>query len=705
MPNLTIPITSSGLTYETLLPDGTSYKSSSTQFSNTIGEKKRITWTLGTTYADISGTNLFVKIGLFQQGVINNLTPTLPINHQFTFPVGLAAGTYPMAQVLTPGANANLNNNCQVYLEIVSSSSFKIIVEFYQIYDETQYQTNSYHDNHNKLLKDFIQATNELTISANNNCYNSASSQFAITAKFEKPGVVHSPDPYPYTDNATIAVGTGSWYAGFYNRDPQDATPYFSNPVFEFTRGGNPVTNLSGFANTDVLFKIDAPVSVSKILFWIIRTDTNDNTKTMYDNYEADFEEIINTNANIGAIGNKFTTPVINVALVSGSTYKAGCSIERLNLVSNAKYRVIAIVYYKSGGTYQTNSFISNEYTVDDLPNYDGNGFDVQAALSDYNRQFNGNDLECAIEERIKSTVKLQYAFDKWKNDIYERLGLVVSNDIRRYLQNVIVSIYDSNIDMVLGTVQNIYDYQVATKQSLLGLTYTIPTNMTMEFSDNWSEFSYTWRNRFEANTPCIGTLVNGVPTLPVQGVQYWGGKTLTIKWSFIFIYDDYAVPFQDEVVVYQQIRVIDYNIEISIKHVDSENSEFDDQSNFCSDLQPCFAGIISNALTDRKLIVNILPENGTVNTVEEAEVWEGTQLEQLTTDKIINEEEDYATLYSQNAGKFCVDLSKLSLNSSYQISALAKKFVDTGYRVTEKNNPSVIENRITDTNHLRVTE
>lgn len=704
MPNLNIPLTVTGTDFITVLPDGTEYKTSSTQHCNTIGEKKRIKWKFSSSYADLSGVNVYLQLGLFQQGVVNSPTPKIPLNYQGTFPSGLAAGDYQMALVLPSGANANLNNNASVILRILTSSTFHIVVDFYQIYDEMQYQNVSFQDNHNKLLLDQKQNTSELTLGALNNCYNSNRSQFAITMKLEKPGVLHAPDTYLYTDNALAAMGANPWLAGFYNRNSNDSSPYFSNPVFEFTRSGA-VTNLSAYVDTNVLFKIDAPVSVSKVLFWIIRTDTTDNTKTMVDNYEANFEEIVNTNANIGASTNKFTTPVINVVLDSGSTYKVGCAINHNNLTSGGKYRIIAIVYYSSGGTYQSNSFISDELTCDDLPKYEGNGLDVLTRLSDYNRQFSGNDLQCVIEERIKSTVKLEYAFDKWKNDIFNRLGLVVSNDIRRYLQNVIFTIYDTNVDMVLGIVQNIYEYQVATKQSLLGLTYNVPSDMTMDFSDNWSEFTYEWRNRFESNTACIGTLVNGVPTNPVQGVQYWGGKTLTIKWTFQFIYDDYVVPFQDDIYCTQQIRVKDYERkDLEIKHI-NEFNEYDNQSNFCSDLKPCFVSLIPAALTDRKLIVNIFPENGAVNTVEEAEIWVGNQLEQLTTDKIINEEEDYVTESSKKVAKFCVDLSKLSLNSSYQLSTIAKKYVDTGYRVTEKNNPSVIEPRITESNDKRIID
>ena len=140
MPNLNIPLTVTGTDFITVLPDGTEYKTSSTQHCNTIGEKKRIKWKFSSSYADLSGVNVYLQLGLFQQGVVNSPTPKIPLNYQGTFPSGLAAGDYQMSLVLPSGANANLNNNASVILRILTSSTFHIVVDFYQIYDEMQYQ-------------------------------------------------------------------------------------------------------------------------------------------------------------------------------------------------------------------------------------------------------------------------------------------------------------------------------------------------------------------------------------------------------------------------------------------------------------------------------------------------------------------------------------------------------------------------------------
>lgn len=700
MPNLNIPLTTTGTDYITVLPDGTEYKTTaSTPHMNSIGEKKRIKWKLSSTYSNLEGVNVYVQLGLFQQGIVNSPNPKVPINYQVTFPVGLAAGDYPMALMLPSGANANLNFNAEVTLRIVTSSTFHIIVDFFQIYDEMQYQNVSFQDNHNKLLLDQKQNTSELTIGTVRNCYNSISSQFAITMKLEKPGVIHAPDTYPYTDNTLTAFGTGSWLAGFYNRSALDSDPYFNTPIWEFKRNGVAVTNLSAAINTDVLFKITTPSGVSKVLFWIIRTDIFDNTVTMFDNYEANLEEINSSNTNIGL--DKLTTPVINVTSIGAGVYKVGCSLAADKLTNNAKYRMIAIVYYKDGSDFYVNSFISDELICDSSPCFDGEGFDAIGSLDDYNKQYEGNDLECVIEERMRSKIFLSFPFDKWKNDLYNRLGITGSNDIRRYLTKIKIDFYDENAVIGLGVVRNLYDTKTVIKTGIN--TYTTQPGMTLNFGSTWAEFIYEWRNRFENGVDCIETSIdNSYTVTPVYAQQYWGGKTIKIRWTLTFFYDDYSAPFTDIVEFYQQIRVKDYT-GLTVRHwADSgTRSKFDDVVNYCQGEVPCFAAYINGALTDRKLITNIVPIGAGINAISEAEAWVGNQLEQLTTDKITDQDEDFATSGGSKIANFCIDTSKL-LIYSYQISAISKKEVDTGLRVTEKENPSVFEQRITEENNNR---
>lgn len=679
MPNLNIPLTNLGTDFITILPDGTEYKTtSSIPHMNSIGERKKIKWKFSTTYSNMEGVNLYVQIGLFQQGVVNSPYPKIPINYVVTFPVGLAAGSYPMTEVLPSGVNANLNYAANVKLVILTSSTFNIEVDFFQIYDETQYQNQSFQENHNKLLLDWKQSTSELTIGSNNTCYNSNNSQFAITAKFEKPGVIHAPDTYLYTDNALAATGI-PWTAGFYNHNNYADAPYFNTPIWEFTRSSAIVSNLSSSVNTDVLFKIISPSGVSKVLFWIIRTDTFDNTKTMYDNYEANLEEIVSTNANIGASGMLLTTPVNNITSLGYGLYSVGCSLNASNLVNNAKYRMIAVVYYKNGSDFFVNSFISDELVNDSSPCFDGEGFNLEATLSDYQTEFTGNDLECVIEERMKSTISLDFTSDKWKNDILTRLGLTTSNDIRRYLTEVSVSIFDENLVTGIGVIRNLYDLKVSSKYGLL--SYSTQPGLTLDFTTvDKPVFTYEWRNRFENTVDCLQTTIdNTTNVIPVYGKQYWGGKTLKIKWKLKFYYDDYILPFEDSIEIFQQIRVKDYDSHVSIEYNDGDGirgSWNKAITNVCQGEEFCMGIVLNdNTLTNMKAIINIHPSGSGLNAINEAEAWVGDELPQMLSPIFSSGDEDFSTIYTKLAAKFCIDTSKLSVNS-YQVSGIAKKVV-----------------------------
>jgi hypothetical protein len=265
-----------------------------------------------------------------------------------------------------------------------------------------------------------------------------------------------------------------------------------------------------------------------------------------------------------------------------------------------------------------------------------------------------------------------------------------------------VVTIYDTNFDPSFGIIQNVYDYKSSTKYGVN--SYSAQSGLSMSFGNTWAEFVYEWRNRFETNIPCIGTLVNGVPVTPPQSDQYWGGKTLAVRWSLFFTYDDYNSPFTDEVIFNQQIRVKDYS-NISIKHINtSPRGGYDEVVDFCQGEAPCFTSEINSALSDRKLIVNIVPDGASVNVLNEAEAWVGNQLTQSTTPSITNEDEDYVIGGAVTNADFCIDTSKLSVNS-YQVSALAKKYVDAGFRMTEKGNPTVSEPRITEESDKRITD
>lgn len=645
-----------------LLPNGTEYIKdyvSSVPFP-TIGEKKRAIMSFTTAY-NMANVNLWIKFALFNQGIFS-VSPSIaksPMDYAITFPPTITAGTYPIAFICPSGFNSNVQQNAEANLIIVDSTHFRIEFDFYQIYDELSYQNTSIQDNHSKLLKDCSVAPSELVISSNKNCYNSNLSKLCTTFRFEKG-----------TDFSDISMSS-VWNSSFYNKNPINNSPYFNTPVWTLERT-TPVTNLSTITNTNVKFNINGATAVTKILGWIIRTDNFDNTVFMFDNYEADFKDIISTNPDLN---DKIIAPIVDISLLSGSTYEVQYTIDASKLVGGAKYRLIAIVYDNVG--LKSNSFISDEYIVDHVPCFDGAGFNLIGSLSDYDREFTGSDLECVIEERIKSKIYFDYTANQWADDILDRLGITTSNDFRRYLTKVKFDIYDENNVVGLGVVRNYYISETSNKYGIN--SYTSVNGMNLDFT-NIDEpiFSFDWRNRFENNIDCLLTTIDNVPVTPVQAKQYWGGKTLKVRWQLFFYYDDYATPFEDIIEMFQQIRVLDYgNMKVLHDNVDGIRSNWNATANCCQGDEFCMGGVLDNSLDaiDRRLIVNICPNLASVNNLEEAEAWVGDELPQMTTMSITNEDIDYTTIYTKKAARFCIDTSKLSVNS-YKISAMAKKYV-----------------------------
>lgn len=645
-----------------LLPNGTEYIKdyvSSVPFP-TIGEKKRAIMSFTTAY-NMANVNLWIKFALFNQGIFS-VSPSIaksPMDYAITFPPTITAGTYPIAFICPSGLNSNVQQNAEANLIIVDSTHFRIEFDFYQIYDELSYQNTSIQDNHSKLLKDCSVAPSELVISSNKNCYNSNLSKLCTTFRFEKG-----------TDFSDISMSS-VWNSSFYNKNPINNSPYFNTPVWTLERT-TPVTNLSTITNTNVKFNINGATAVTKILGWIIRTDNFDNTVFMFDNYEADFKDIISTNPDLN---DKIIAPIVDISLLSGSTYEVQYTIDASKLVGGAKYRLIAIVYDNVG--LKSNSFISNEYIVDHVPCFDGAGFNLIGSLSDYDREFTGSDLECVIEERIKSKIYFDYTANQWADDILDRLGITTSNDFRRYLTKVKFDIYDENNVVGLGVVRNYYISETSNKYGIN--SYTSVNGMNLDFT-NIDEpiFSFDWRNRFENNIDCLLTTIDNVPVTPVQAKQYWGGKTLKVRWQLFFYYDDYATPFEDIIEMFQQIRVLDYgNMKVLHDNVDGIRSNWNGTANCCQGDEFCMGGVLDNSLDaiNRRLIVNICPNLASVNNLEEAEAWVGDELPQMTTMSITNEDIDYTTIYTKKAARFCIDTSKLSVNS-YKISAMAKKYV-----------------------------
>jgi hypothetical protein len=686
----------------TILPDGSIIKvfsesgGSWSDGEHRIGEKKQIQLEYSSD-VDLTGFNIYVNPALFiEEGFINTIVDKGTYYYAATYN-STTGIDYNMSLQTTAGTiNIAPMKNYKVTLVPDGGFVFNLIIEFIMTADEGEYLKPS--SNHSKLLQD---STNVIFKLASDN---SNISNFAYPNDVYSQ-VGYSPRIYLFAQNpSNTAIKTSveekftGFGAGFYNRNKYNTAAWFTNTFFKIKRDGVEVSNLADYRNSQIEVYANTENALNPVTHFsvtLIRVDKFDDTVDFWQNYEADSQWIKLANTSTSDISAPMTDPV---EVTPGSNqFKA--TFELKPLVSNAKYRLIGIAYSSVvGQPYKVNSFISTEIIVNAVPEYTGNGMNIRASLDDYNKQYDGHNLECCIEERMRTKLKLDFAFNKWKNDLFDRFGLVSSNDIRVFLRTVKIEIFEEYFDTTygLGTIRNVFDTKTITNAGLSG--FTTEENMTSVFGTTWAEFTYSWRNRFESNVPNVQTLINGAPYLPVMSNQYWGGKTLKVRWTLTFFYRSYSNPFTEEFVIDQQIRVKDYG-KMTVSAVNE--SAFIEQSSICSNSETCFAGILDdNSLTDRKLITNIYPLNGGITSINEAEVWDGAELEKLNTNKIVNQEENYATLFSEKASKFCVDGTKLVVNSQYNISAIAKKFVETGFRITEDS-----KQRITEPSNKRIIE
>ena len=707
----TINLTMNDKQLNTVLPDGTLIRTYSELgpdgwgADHRIGERKRISFEYGSDH-DLNGCMIYINPALFlPTNYVNTITGKGSMYYVVQFPsvgtVGIpyVASLQSTSTVSGPVDNAN---NFEVLIIPDGDGSgtflFTLQIDFYMTADVKGYLTAGVpYINEDRFLKDAfdnpttldIYNSNRNLFAVPNNVYYAENRSPRVYFYIEDPAV-----PFPGMNVAREEKFFG-FRAGWFYRDALNAQPWFTNTHFRVIRNSNIVNNLSASGVNDMEIRANSDSALNPVthfLVGIVQYYVNDQSVDFVQSGHIEWQWIKASNPGSGKIVGPMTDP----ADQSLNEWMSSFKVQGLDL--NGGYRFIGIAYSSVfGQTFRCNSFISPLYFVDAAPEPTGDGFTAIASLDDYNNEYRGNNLECVIEERMRSKIKLQFPFDQWKNYLFDRFGLVATNDIREYLEAIELIMYEEYVDPLTGAnVTNIFDLQYAGKNGITN-TFGPVSGMTTTFDNVSAELIYEWRNRWEHNIQNPQSIINNLSQTPGITDQYWGGRTIKIQWNLYFIFNQFAVT--DKVSFNQQIRVKDYG-EMSVKHVGVD--DFDPQLSICSGVaDACFAGILQNpSLTDMKLIANIMPLGAGVNAIEESEVWAGNQLPQLTTNKIINEEEDYAFLFSETAAKFCLDTSKLVVNSQYQISAIAKKFVDTGYRIIETG-----ERRITEDNGKRIIE
>jgi hypothetical protein len=643
---------------------------------NRIGEKKllQLDFTMSDPFIgggfSVALKKFYIVPALFvNNGFINPLTNQGNNYWSVQIPNSAAAATYNCAYVGTgpypnQGKNFHVFENDVVQLEVVDATHIKIFIPYYQTYDAGGFLDPVGDDNAARFLKDSPTNPNELTVSG--------------STVFNDPNVdgrvyIYAVDPANFYPGSTEVI-LGGYKAGFYGKNAHETAPYFTNPSWVFKYLGGTVTEPKTIGQTDVEFFIDSATAPTGLFMWMIREDNINANFDFVTSYEADFQNISAGNAG----GAKIIGPMVDFALVAGTTYKATFKVDPSTLVIHAKYRFIAVVYDDSAfPVMNVNSFISSQVRPNaDVP-WNGDGIEFKGRLCDVQNEFVGDELTCVIEERMKSKLRMNYFYDKFKNDVFNRLGLVIVNDIRKYLKRIEFTIYEEYTSLG-NTYKHILDQRA--KYRVVPNVYGGHAGIDLQFNTDYAEFAAEWRNRFESGLQNIQTYINGIAASPLSN-QYWGGRDLFVEWKLIFTYDDYVSPFSDVLYYKQKLHVKDYQPEHV--HISAQNEPDEDKEFWCPNDFMCLKASLPLRDDNMVLITNFDKDPGTESSIVEAEAWVPDELSQDTTPRVYNEEINYGQTDAY-AAKFCIKVSDLTVNLNYKVSAIAKKYYPRYRLITE---------------------
>jgi hypothetical protein len=453
----------------------------------------------------------------------------------------------------------------------------------------------------------------------------------------------------------------------YYGAADTGAAADYQNGTFIFKRGGSPVTDLSTLQDTDVEFYADAVLTgnMTRCVLYIFRTDTTDNNVT--------FTQCIELSvATAGTPGGAWVAPTAAPVNIGGITFKATGAIDKTYLTHPGCYRVIAIAYDETGGSYASTSFISDQLCTTNNKPYDGNGWNEQFVVSDFHKTYPAETLTCTVEERLQVVLDLDYSYNQWANDIFNRLGLVVPNDIRRYLTQVRVLVYEERTDqagILYTTYRRDYFVDVTLAQNPNG-TFTTQNGMQFTAGLNAAALIYDFRVRYESHIQNLYTDYDGVvQPLPLAN-QNWGGRNLTCEIQLEFYYDDYVTPFTDRVI---------YRTYLKPKAYVTSPLSIDAKSVVCSGLTKCYKPTLDGSITDPenyRLIVTLEPLNGLSTTLGENEEYAQGILPQLDISAVVSQDVPYAA--GTGLANFCIDTGMLNSGFTYKVVALAK-FIQPG--------------------------
>jgi hypothetical protein len=608
---------------------------------NMITERKRLYMEFAV--QEIADPDTETQLELYNSSIYFNLALFMPAGFAYTEPSGAPAVGWsylipaaPMgaaAEMFFYGATLNCKNY-RAWFQLLTETTYSIEIEFYQTYDENTYLNSTSKNNQYRFLSEFWNELNYNTI---------ANSVFQVEKQirlmtYVKHGLESTEPTYWEKFEKTIYQGQSQ---------------HFDTEVTLLNSDDESVAALSTvYSNSLKLYIPAAADDYDDFYIKLIRI-RNDESKDFIDNYDL-FEIVVD--------------PVDVTYDPDNNRYVVDFAIDPENLEQGGNYRMAGFAYGGGGAISGVSEIVpttnivdychmvcDEAYGVDNAPQFSG-------SISDIDNTYSGNELTVCIEERLKTSLIVDYSDDRWFNNLVCR-GWCASgcsrnpppadNDIRKYLKSVTCEIYTEYTDANLGLVKNILDIQTVTRTALN--TYSSSSsNLIFSFVAEILSLSYSFRVRNEENIVALSTTANGAPYFPIQDTQYWGGaangtKDLFIKWRLEFYYYDWSTPFTDLVSYLQKLHVRGYNDHLLFSDL---------PDTVCSGSTQCFT-VNTDLMTPEtyKQINTIepLPKTGVIT---EDEPTAPDLLPQLTDSSLTGQDPDFTA----GSANFCVDSDELSL-------------------------------------------
>lgn len=495
---------------------------------------------------DISGglpvdTEILVNQGLFLQIGYTGENPTAPFNRYFYFKItGATTVTtvYPMAWVgVQPARNGTMNVELRN-----ESGNLRVVLTGYFLYLEDGESYIPTVSNPRRLL--FNAVTNPVRLDNTPfSVYNA--DKLVRLALYVKQPPLSLPD-------WGFALAEKSLTARWFNSETYYApATAVINPVFEFQRNADDVTNLSTFEDTDFAFEFDTVKSNPDVLIWIFRQDSPTLPVPFLNALSHDLGEVPTDGTAVPLPapyaltdfeGNAtLYSPSTAVTNIGGDTYRVECKIKASVLILNGIYRLLVVVNYEeSANVVHSYSFLSDEMRTDAPPALVVP--DVEGHLSDYDSTYD-NFLQVAPLERIRASVRLNLnAYDVSRVEFGSFLQNVTGVQCRIFYN-------DSGFEQVVDRVFF----------GKSGSNWNEPTRgeVAQDIFRNILALSYEFRIRNEAQTPNVATTLpnDGANVLPVSGNQDWTGKDIFVEWTFNLRYQS-PIAFDDQIIFTQILKV-----------------------------------------------------------------------------------------------------------------------------------------------------